>query len=327
MHHPKESEWFEEDIRKVCAKSLPNVDVWTGGFPCQDVSMAGERKGLYGERTGLFFEFVRLLRERGDNKPRWIILENVKGIFSSGGGRDFAIVLYELAALGYSIEYALVNSKDFGVPQSRERVYIIGDITGRSTGKIFPLGRTNKKAIRQVIGGSQGSRVYDTKGLSTTITSGSGGLGSKTGLYFVARDNKKGVVTKENCGTIDACYHHGLGPNQHRTGVLESNLPRAMLTPTKLNKRQNGRRIKEEDEEMFTLTATDIHGILHKSRIRRLTPLEAFRLQGVPDEYFYRVADICSDTQLYKQIGNAVTVPVVKAIGEKIMFIEESERI
>lgn len=69
MHHPKESEWFEEDIRKVCVESLPNVDVWTGGFPCQDVSMAGERKGLYGERTGLFFEFVRLLRERGDNKP------------------------------------------------------------------------------------------------------------------------------------------------------------------------------------------------------------------------------------------------------------------
>lgn len=153
MHHPKESEWFEEDIRKVCAESLPNVNVWTGGFPCQDVSMAGERKGLYGERTGLFFEFVRLLRERGDNKPRWIILENVKGIFSSGGGRDFAIVLYELATLGYSIEYALVNSKDFGVPQSRERVYIIGDITGRSTGKIFPIGRTNEKAIRQVIVG------------------------------------------------------------------------------------------------------------------------------------------------------------------------------
>ena len=147
MHHPKESEWFEEDIRKVCAESLPNVDVWTGGFPCQDVSMAGERKGLYGERTGLFFEFVRLLRERGDNKPRWIILENVKGIFSSSGGRDFAIVLYELAALGYSIEYALVNSKDFGVPQSRERVYIIGDIVmGQKEWQKKECGKNIKKA-------------------------------------------------------------------------------------------------------------------------------------------------------------------------------------
>ena len=89
MHRIKEGEWFEEDITKVSAQSLPDVDLWTGGFPCQDVSMAGERRGLYGERTGLFFEFVRLLRERGDHKPRWLILENVKGIFSSGGGWDW----------------------------------------------------------------------------------------------------------------------------------------------------------------------------------------------------------------------------------------------
>ena len=91
---------------------------------------------------------------------------------------------------------------------------------------------------------------------------------------------------------------------------LASILPRAMLTSTKLNKRQNGRRIKEEDEEMFTLTATDIHGILHKPRIRRLTPLEAFRLQGVPDEYFYRVADICSDTQLSESIQEVIKLRV-----------------
>ena len=137
MHHIKEGEWFEEDITKVSAQSLPDVDLWTGGFPCQDVSMAGERRGLYGERTGLFFEFVRLLRERGYHKPRWLILENVKGIFSSGGGWDFAIVLCELAALGYGVEYALVNSKDYGVPQSRERVYIIGDLQEEVPEKYF----------------------------------------------------------------------------------------------------------------------------------------------------------------------------------------------
>lgn len=84
--------------------------------------------------------------------------------------------------------------------------------------------------------------------------------------------------------------------------------------------------MKEEDEEMFTLTATDIHGILMNSRIRRLTPLETFRLQGVPDEYFYKVSEICSDTQLYKQIGNAVTVPVVRAVGEKIKRYMEEEK-
>lgn len=326
MHKPKEGEWFEKDITKVRAESLPDVDLWTGGFPCQDVSMAGERRGLYGERTGLFFEFIRLLRERGNHKPRWLILENVKGIFSSGRGWDFAIVLCELATLGYGVEYALVNSKDYGVPQSRERVYIIGDLTSRSTGKIFPLRQSNKAALAQIVGGPQGSRIYNTRGVSPTISAGSGGLGAKTGLYFVARDNQKGLVTKPHCGTIDASYHHGLGPNQHRTGILQSNLPRALLNPCREHTRQNGRRMKEEDEEMFTLTATDIHGILMNSRIRRLTPLETFRLQGVPDEYFYKVSEICSDTQLYKQIGNAVTVPVVRAVGEKIKSYMEEEK-
>lgn len=81
MHRIKEGEWFEEDITKVSAQSLPDVDLWTGGFPCQDVSMAGERRGLYGERTGLFFEFVRLLRERGDHKPRWLILKMLRESF------------------------------------------------------------------------------------------------------------------------------------------------------------------------------------------------------------------------------------------------------
>lgn len=326
MHRIKEGEWFEEDITKVSAQSLPDVDLWTGGFPCQDVSMAGERRGLYGERTGLFFEFVRLLRERGDHKPRWLILENVKGIFSSGGGWDFAIVLCELAALGYGVEYALVNSKDYGVPQSRERVYIIGDLTGRSTGKIFPLRSPGKTAPAQIIGGPQGSRIYDPGGVSPTITSGTGGLGAKTGLYFVAKDEQSGLVTKPYSGTIDASYGHGLGPNQHRTGILESRLPRALLNPGKEKTRQNGRRIKEEDEEMFTLTASDIHGILLDSRIRRLTPLETFRLQGVPDAYFERAASVCSDAQLYKQIGNAVTVPVVRAIGEKIAEYWKGEK-
>lgn len=107
----------------------------------------------------------------------------------------------------------------------------------------------------------------------------------------------------------------------------ESRLPRALLNPGKEKTRQNGRRIKEENEEMFTLTASDIHGILLDSRIRRLTPLETFRLQGVPDAYFERAASVCSDAQLYKQIGNAVTVPVVRAIGEKIAEYWKGEKI
>ena len=133
-------------------------------------------------------------------------------------------------------------------------------------------------------------------------------------------------MTKPYSGTIDASYGKGLGCRQHRTGILESRMPRALLNPCKEKTRQNGRRIKEENEEMFTLTASDIHGILLDSRIRRLTPLETFRLQGVPDAYFERAASVCSDAQLYKQIGNAVTVPVVRAIGEKIAEYWKGEK-
>lgn len=328
LHNPKEGEWFEKDITKVSSEELPNVPLWVGGFPCQDCSVAGERRGIYGERSGLFFEFVRLLAERSpDNRPRWLILENVKGLLSSGESRDFGVVLYELAALGYSIEYAVLNSKDFGAPQNRERVFIICDITGRSTGKIFPLGNTNQSALEQIIGGPQGSRVYTTDGLAPTITSGSGGLGSKTGLFLVDLTEKEPIIT-DTARTLISRYNKGISSrNAEISGVLYSELPRAVLNPTRENTRQNGRRIKDEDEEMFTLTTMDVHGILMNSRIRKLTPRECFRLQGVPDSFFDKVEGHSSDSQLYKQIGNAVTVPVVYEIGKKIMEICEEEKI
>ena len=326
MHYLKGDEWFAEDISKVSADSLPAVDLWTGGFPCQDASMSGKRCGIHGARTGLFFEFTRLLRECGSDKPRWLILENVKGLFSVGGTRDFAEVLFELAALGYGVEYALLNSSAFGVPQNRERIYIVGDFTGRSTGKILSFRTTDGEALNQIVGGPQGSRIYGTDGISPTLTSGGGGLGTKTGLYFVKKDLQKGIVTKDCCGTIDAAYYKGLGARQQRTGVMVTSLPRAVIRPDKENIWQNGRRIKSPDEAMFTLMASSIHGILLDSRIRRLTPLEAFRLQGVPDEYFERAAAVCSDSQLYKQAGNAVTVPVVRLIGQRIREYLETEK-
>ena len=326
MHYLKGDEWFAEDISKVSADSIPDVDLWTGGFPCQDSSLSGKRCGIHGSRTGLFFEFTRLLRERGEYKPRWLVLENVKGLFSVGGTWDFAEVLFELAALGYGVEYALLNSSAFGVPQNRERIYIVGDLTARSTGKILSFRAADGEALNQIIGGPQGSRLYGTDGVSPTLTSGGGGLGTKTGLYFVKKDPQKGLVVKDRCGTIDANYYKGLGARQQRTGVIESNLPRAVLQPDKERTWQNGRRIKGPDEAMFAILASGVHGILLDSRIRRLTPLEAFRLQGVPDEYFARAAAVCSDSQLYKQAGNAVTVPVVRLIGQRIREYLETEK-
>lgn len=327
MHEVKEGEWFEKDITQASPVSVPIVPLWTAGFPCQDISVASEnRRGLRGDRSGLFFELVRILEGLDTHhKPRWLVLENVKVLFSSGDSLDFAVILCELAALGYGIEYAHLNTKDFVLPQNRERVYIICDITGRSTGKIFPLGSANPASLNQIAGGTQGERIYGTDGLAPTQTSGSGGMGGKTGLFLVNICDEHGVVLRDDSNCIDANYFKGLSANQRRTGVLYSDLPRAVLNPARINKRQNGCQIKNENEEMFTLMAGEIHGILQKSRIRRLTPRECFRLQGIGDQYFDKAAAVCSDAQLYKQAGNAVSVPVVYEIAKRIRDIVNKE--
>jgi DNA (cytosine-5)-methyltransferase 1 len=114
-----------DDIKEIKGEDIPQSDVWVAGFPCQDVSLArmGKRDGLRGQQSGLFFEFARLV---GDSRPRVLVVENVPGLLSSHEGRDFGTVLGTLAELGYSLAWRLLNSKNFGVPQSRQRVFLVG---------------------------------------------------------------------------------------------------------------------------------------------------------------------------------------------------------
>lgn len=128
------------DIKKIEAESLPDFDLFCGGFPCQDVSIAGKRKGLCGARSGLFFEIVRIVREK---RPRLVFLENVKGLLSSNNGWDFARILVELDGAGYDAEWQVLNSKNFGVPQNRERVFIIGHSRIQSWKPVFPIKEAN----------------------------------------------------------------------------------------------------------------------------------------------------------------------------------------
>lgn len=137
--------WFGGDVTKVKGNDLPNADLWTFGFPCQDVSIAGKQKGIKeGTRSGLFFEIMRLIDERKENKPKWLVCENVKNLLSIDGGGGFLTVVSEMAERGYSVEWKVYNTKDYGLPQNRERVYIVGYLGETSGRELLPIPRKKR---------------------------------------------------------------------------------------------------------------------------------------------------------------------------------------
>ena len=314
------------DIREVHANDIPRSDVWTFGAPCQDFSIAGKREGMEGERSSLVLEVFRLVRETPEeDRPKYLIYENVKGMLSSNGGRDFLEILNQMATLGYDrIEYSLLNSKNFGVPQNRERVFTVGHLRGRGTGKIFPLigdnGEVATKLKELTQGTSDALRVYDPTGLGRTLKAEGGGWGAKMGLYAIGN-----IYKNEGCQAGRVYDTKGISPclcpssvkgSAEMPKILE---PMACLTPDRLEKRQNGRRFKEPGEPMFTLTKQDIHGVMLGYRIRKLTPKECWRLQGIPDEITDKVIQAgISDSQMYRGSGDACTVNVIYEIAKKL---------
>lgn len=172
--------WFSDDVRKVRGSELPRADVWAFGFPCQDVSIAGKQRGIKrGTRSGLFFEIMRLLDEKENDKPKWLIVENVKNLLSIDRGHGFYTVLCEMAERGYTCEWKVYNTKDYGLPQNRERVYLVGYLGETGGRELLPIPRKNDAVIKQIIGGSQGMRVYDPSGVSCTLSALGGGMGSR----------------------------------------------------------------------------------------------------------------------------------------------------
>jgi len=185
--HNTEGEWTGNDITEISDDDIRQlrgrVDCITGGFPCQAFSIAGRRKGFEDTRGTLFFEIARFAKILN---PRYLLLENVKGLLNHEKGATFGTILSTLSELGYFVEWQVLNSKDFGVPQNRERVFIVGHLGSGSGREVFPVGGNDGEALKQIIGGPQGYRVYDTSGTSCTLASEAGGLGAKTGLYKVA---------------------------------------------------------------------------------------------------------------------------------------------
>ena len=270
-------EWYAKDIKQLRAGEIPKAEIWTFGFPCTDISISGRMAGLHGERSGLFFTVVGLLKGTApQDKPRYLIVENVKHLVSSEKGTAFTTVLFELWEAGYDTEWCVVNSKEFGVPQHRERVYLVGHLRNGRAGEIFPLGRANPAPVKRLIDGKQGKRVYDPSGTSITLTANGVGFAGRTGLYAVEQqippcatfiDLSKKPQFTESARCLRARQYSGIGNFKGETsGVFicegHPDCVRAVITPGRLNKRQNGRRFKESGEPCFTLTCQNQHGVL-----------------------------------------------------------------
>ena len=397
----RNGEWYANDIRRVYAGDIPKADCWCFGFPCQDISVAGKQLGFQGNRSSLFFRVMYLIGQlEEENRPTYLFVENVKNLLSVNGGWDFARLLIEMEQRGYDAEWQVLNSKDFGVPQNRERCFIIGHLRGRSTAKVFPVERTDGENSIQIIDHKDGYRkntqVFAPDGITETLDTGQGGgRGHHVALPCFIDLCNSGTETTSIARCLQARYQKGCGTYK----AQNSGIAIPVLTPDRAEKRQNGRRFKEDGEPMFTLTGQDRHGVAiepigvidsqgikvaeatkqgysecrvgidnvnlsvpgSKTRrgrvgrdvantldtscnqgifvqvseeltvyavwyekyqcyiaIRKLTPKECFRLQGWTDDYFEKAEFVNSDSQLYKQAGNGVTVNVIRAIAEKL---------
>lgn len=330
--------WFGDDVTKVKGKDLPKADLWAFGFPCQDVSIAGKQKGIKeGTRSGLFYEIMRLIDECEENKPKWLVCENVKNLLSIDNGTGFLNVISEMAERGYSVEWGVYNSKNYGVPQNRERVYIIGYSGKECTGKLLPNPRENTTTLKQVVGGSQGMRIYDPDGTSCTLSAQGGGMGAKTGLYKIDTNKVQSIRSGSRYETDNTVWPTGLAGTLTTTDykhVPKIAIKNATKTGYQMAEIGDGidlaypnsetRRGRVQPQQSNTLTTNDNLGVLvddQPIRIRKLTPKECWRLQGFSDAQYEKAAAVNSNSQLYKQAGNAVTVNVVEEIGRHIMGI------
>lgn len=325
IYHINPKEIYYEDATTIKAEEMPDFDLLCAGFPCQSFSVAGKRRGFKDARGTLFFDIARILKAK---QPALFLLENVPGLLSHDEGRTFTTILHTLSKLGYGVEWQVLNSKGFGVPQSRKRVYIVGYLNPKCAGKILPFPRTDGKALIQIVGGTQGARVYDASGVACTQLSSSGGGGGKTGLYLVSCSSRDGISdTRESARTLTASYAKGLGSAMARDGVLlikeatrrgYSEAEPGDSVDTSYAS-QNQKRARVGHGISYTLTTHADKAVVNTDmRIRRLTPKECLRLQGFSDGQIDKLLAVTSDTQAYKQAGNAVTVNVIHALGLRI---------
>lgn len=275
------TEVTNEEFRKLKG----TVDIICGGFPCQAFSIAGKQLGFEDARGTLFYEIARAAKEI---KPRYLFLENVRNLLSHDKGKTFTTMLTILDELGYDAEWQVLNSKNFGVPQNRERVFIIGHLRGECTSRVFPI-RDNTKKINELP-----RKRITTNTLTARYTA------TGNGSYVIENKPKKVVLVKEAT----------------KQGYAIANIGDSINLSHPNSKTRRGRVGKNIAN---TLLTSDEQGVvLSDYKIRKLTPRECWRLQGFPDWAFDKAQKVNSNSQLYKQAGNSVTVNVIEEIAKKL---------
>ena len=277
-NYPEDTHNPLNDITAIDEKQMPNFDVVLAGFPCQAFSIAGKRGGFEDTRGTLFFDVARLIKEK---KPKVFLLENVKGLVNHRGGKTLATILNVLENdLGYSVQYKVLNAKNFGVPQNRERIYIVGFREGGG-GFEFPETIDDSKKLSDIIENKPVSVKYYLSDVYWTSM-------QKHKERHAAKGNGFGYDIKRDDGIANAIVCGGMG--KERNLLIDKR--QKDLTPI-----------------------THIKGSVNKEGIRKMTPIEWERLQGFPDNWTEGVADV----HRYKQLGNSVAVPVVQAVSMKII--------
>ena len=290
----------EPDVKRVKRVS---ADVICGGFPCQDVSVAGKRKGLAGERSGLWFEFHRIVKR---NRPRWVVVENVPGLLSSNEGRDFAAILRGLVRCGYGVSWRILDAQYFGLAQRRRRVFIVGSLgDGRSAQVLFESEGVSRDSPSRREARASASRIIGTLTASGGGLNRPGGQGNELdfcvavdvrssreqsdGISGTLQSKKTGGYSLSYTNPIAFAWQQGVGINDRSYPVRAGNYS-------------------------GTLSESRVDAVGGDFGVRRLTPVECERLQGFSDGY----TESFSDSVRYHMLGNAVAVPCAEWIARRI---------
>ena len=342
--HNTEGEVEMHDITSVSdefIRGIGDIDIICGGFPCQAFSIAGKRKGFEDTRGTLFFEIARFASIL---RPRFLFLENVKGLLNHEGGATFETILRALDELGYDAEWEVHNSKDY-VPQNRERVFIVGHLRGGRTQQVFPFQRENRSAVennirpindskktRELLNFDSTNRFYDVQGISPCLNTMQGG-DREPKIAVVGNVNPSGrgmngEVYSSKGLSPTLTTNKGEGPKVvvDAAAVLIREATAKGYTEAFPGDSVNIRHPKSDTRRgrvgkgiaSTLLTGESQAVVTEEYQIRKLTPRECWRLQGFPDWAFDRAKEVNSDSQLYKQAGNSVTVLVIHDIARRL---------